>query len=647
MTIPWPDGNGRVRAGWLALLAVAVLAPWVGAMPGGEKYGAEVPLAALRFLAIGAAALSLPGSGPRPTRLGRAFEWAVGGWVAWGALSLLMRSELLTSPVLLFAMVPGFLDMAAMGAVAVAARRFAAARGGTLPLALALVAGLAVCAVAAAQETGINPPGHRASGTFFSPNFAAGFLGLTLPFAAALMLDARHRLVVLGTGAVAALGFGAVVSTGSRSGIAVALAGLGLSLVVAAVRERGRLPWIRVAALLAAFVVTGFAFRNAVLVRTATGGGQEHSRDFRRETVRATARMAEAHPVVGTGPGTFPYVYGKYARVAWTGQAHSTYVQAAAETGVPSLVALVIVLGFALVAGWAGAWRERGSTLGAAIGGALVVGILRGWFDSESIVLGNALPLWIVAGMASAGATAGQTSSRAGWAWWAPWALSWAPVLAGTEGGGWPPSPEQLATAGRYEEAARIEPTARRWFVLARRAESGGDPAAAVGWFRKAVDSDPNSLQTLRALAEAQERAGDPSGALDTWRRLIAVHEGPAGRVRALPELIETWAVAAYAALARDAGRAGDPAAAAGYWNQAKGVLAAYTAMSALYQEAELRQIAGRTPDEQAQRLRARRDELRTLVREMATAGVDATGLIEALDAMDARSEALVRPPTP
>ncbi len=647
MTIPWPMGPARVRVGWCALLATAVCAPWFGGMPSGEKYGAEVALAALRFLALAAAAMIAPGTGSGPSRLGRTITWSLGAWVAWGAVSLLVRSELLSSPVLLFAMVPGFLDMASMGAVAVAARRIAAAPGGAMPLACALCAGLAVCAVTVAREIGVNPPGHRAVGTFFSPNFAAGFLGLVLPFAAALALDARARLASFAIGATAALGFGAIVATGSRSGIAVAAAGLAVSLGVAALRDRGRLPWGRVAALLVAFLISAFAFRNAVLVRTARGGAQEHSRDFRRETVRSTAAMAAAYPIVGTGPGTFPYVYGSFARVAWTGQAHSTYVQAAAETGYPALACMGMALAAALMSGFAAAWRERGGTMAAAAVGGLVVGVARGWFDSESIVLGNALPFWIVVGIAAAGAVPTTSRGPGGWAWWAPWALSWAPVLAGTEGGGWPQSPAVLANSGRFEEAARIEPTARRWFVLARRAESNGDPSAAVDWFRKAVDSDPNSLQTLRALAEAQERSGDKAGSLATWRRLIAVHEGPAGRIRALPELIETWAASAYAAVARDAMRRGDAAGSAAAWAKAGNVVSAYTRMPDLYQEAELRQIAGRTPEEQAQRLHARRDELRALVREMGAMGIAPPGLSEALDAMDARTDALVRPSAP
>lgn len=631
-----PDGGSGVRIGWALLLLCAVLAPGVGGVPAGDRYGADTALGALRLLPIAAALLILPARG---SGSGRIAAWAAGVAGAWAALSLLARSSLLTDPVLLFAMVPGALDTLAGVAAFLSARALGADPKGRVGIAAALALGMLWTAVSVALEVGASVPGHRASGTFFSPNFTAGLLGLCLPLAAALCLEARERLGALLWGVVAALGFGATVATGSRSGIALAAGGLGLALLLAAARRGGKLPWGRIAALLAAFAVLAFAFRNAVLVRAATGGAQEHSGAFRSRTWDGTLAMAAANPVFGAGPGTFTHRYGPYARVAWTGQAHSSYLQTAAEQGFPALAAFAAALLGALVAGLRGAWKGERGILGAAVAGGLLVGILRGFLDSESMVAGNALPLWTLAGLACADGAATR-GARAAWLWAAPLLLGLANLLSGSDP--WPPDPARLAAAGKFEEAARVEPTARRFFALARRAEAQGDVAGAVSWFQKARDADPNALQTQRALAEAQERAGDAAGALATWRDLVRRHEGPPGQVRALPELTETWAAFAYAALARDA--AGDPAAARTWWEKARALIDAYTRTTPLFQEVELQQVAGRTIEEQAARLKSRRDELRGLLAEMAKAGVDPGALATALDAMDERTARALRP---
>jgi len=184
-------------------------------------------------------------------------------------------------------------------------------------------------------------------------------------------------------------------------------------------------------------------------------------------------------------------------------------------------------------------------------------------------------------------------------------------------------------------EAARIEPVPRRYFALARLAELEGDLSGAEGWFRKAVGAEPTALQTLHALATLLERQGDMGGAKAVWERLLATDAGPAGQIRAIPELREMWAVHANAALARDAAARGAGADAKKYWESARDRIREYTTMSALYQAMELERVPADNPGRQAERVIARRAELRYLLPQIRLAGVETDGIEAALDAMD------------
>ncbi|WP_309714273.1 tetratricopeptide repeat protein, partial [Armatimonas sp.] len=112
-----------------------------------------------------------------------------------------------------------------------------------------------------------------------------------------------------------------------------------------------------------------------------------------------------------------------------------------------------------------------------------------------------------------------------------------------------PSQPKALADSGKLAEAAAIDPTPRWQFQIARRAEQAGDYTTAVAAFQKAREADPNDLQTLRALAETKEKAGDRDSAKATWQELIRVVEGPAGEIRAIPEVTGIHQAFAYAAL--------------------------------------------------------------------------------------------------
>lgn len=608
MTPSAPNNGGTLhRVGFGTLLLALALVPFLGGAPAGEKYGGELMQGALRILVLVAALLNPSPSHPlAPNNGGTRGRWGVWLAVAWSGLSLLVHSVFFTSPVLLFAQIPAVLDLLCAALLFTLA---AQAEDTQRPkLVYALLVGLGLHALMAAQQYGAAKQAgedwQRATGFFFSPNFSAGFIALLLPLALCACLQATHRLAALGLGVVTALACGALVASGSRVGFGVALLGVAIALLLHPPSLAGGGKgggWKRLLAVAAAGAVIAFGFKGALASRATKTGGQPAATrslpfvdDFRLYTWQGTAAMAAKNPFLGTGPGTFPYVYPQYATVAQTDLGHQSYLQLAAENGIPTVLGLVVAAVAALVAGL----RRRTDLLTAGLIGGVVAALLRGLFDSEWALLGNLLPFWTVAGL-----------------------LQPAPPPAPVRRGGFrlpiigvggifglilallnqtrvfPPQPVDLAASNPagLAEAAKLEPTPRWHFQLARLAEREGKLPEAVAAFEKARAADPNNLQTLHALAETQEKAGDKVGAEKTWRELVRVAEGPVGRVRALPEVTETHPAFAYAAL--------------GEWGKCADVIDTYSRTELPYQKMEL----GDYSPKAIEKAQSRRAELRAL----------------------------------
>jgi tetratricopeptide (TPR) repeat protein len=439
---------------------------------------------------------------------------------------------------------------------------------------------------------------------------------------------------------------GVLVTTGSRAGLLAAGAGL-LSAFVLALLARVRLPWPRLAILLIAALVLAFAFRGSILGRLGQNIDRRTGVDvYRAWTWKGTFAMARANPLFGTGPGTFEARYGRYARIAPTTHAHSSYLQVAAEQGFPALAAAVAALALALVSGLRGlrplppggttdAEQERRFVFCALFGG-LVAGVIRAAFDSEWWVLGNGIPFWTVAGLVAGGAVRpakaqtgdSATAKRLFW----PARVAALAAIAGTcalslmlffhavalQGARiavqedpatalpraqivaqtWPPDPEALALFGSlldparalplYEQAARIEPSGSRLFPLAGVYGVLGRSREALQTLEQARNAQPTVLQNLRALAEAYERQNSHDRALATWNELARLQEGPVGQVIGTAIFPETEAAWAYAALAREALVRGNIQAAADLYGKSAAQIEDYSATSPEGQLAEL-----------------------------------------------------------
>jgi O-antigen ligase len=638
------------QVGFFAFLLALVLAPLMGGYPGGVEYGADTSLNAIRaLLCVAGLCLGLSplpdNENAKPGPLAKVASGATWALFVLTAVSLLVHSRFLSSPALLFALLPASLDWLCYALVFALALRLGANHRARPWLLGALVIGAGGAALMSVREYGqfaqAGMRGQRAQGAFFSPNFAGGFFGLLLPLCAAWCLSVRERLGSLTLGVVAALCAGATVATGSRAGIALAALGLAFAFVAALVVYRGRLLWARVAVLLIAAVVLGFAFRGPLTTRSAAGSNQEHSGAFRAWTWKGAARMAQANPALGTGPGTFTYRYAPYALVARTDLAHSSYLQTATEQGLPALVAAIVAITTSFLAGIVALFRRKRegnddkATFDAAplllcgLLGGLLVGAARSVFDSEWSILGNGIPFWTGAGLCASGLGVQAVQPATRKTAHPPVALRYVPVFlviplvfallllqtvvardaaqekvraqqpATPPTQSWPPDPTIAYLNGKPEEAAVIEPSAKRFYQLARFHEREGKIDKAIADYQKATVADPTRMQTWRRLAEAYEQTGQQERpvrqerpvqtdkALQAWRKIADLQEGPVGQIRAIPELPETYPAFAYFALGQAEENTDKTKAQALYERGAK-VVEQYAQTEPLYQQMEI-----------------------------------------------------------
>ncbi len=648
-------GGGRLAPlGLYVFLAALALAPLLGGTPAGSDYalaawGGDGMSGVLRALIVAAALLAATLGAPyEPTTTVPAMiaRCGVYGAALWVAVSASVHSRLFTSPVYLFALLPEALNWLVFAfAFALAARFAGQDRANIGRMATALIVGGVLCAVVGILSFGTVPgaerASHRESATFFSPNFAAGFSALALPVAAALFLAAEGLLAVVLMATGTALLFALLMITGSRAGLGLTLAGLALALILSLIRGIS-LPWKRVGGIVLVLAVTGFVFGAPMLGRvrqsadtktpvpaaTADAGASaaasgDHSGVFRRETWRGSLAMATDNPVFGAGPGTYPYTYPPYARVGWTGQAHSSYLQVASESGFPALIALIVGVAGALIVGvsqrGAGKSTAHPILLPALLGG-VVAALGRSVFDSEWMLLGCGVPFFTALGML-VGAAETQSSlpikpaplARGGTVVFLAATLvlilfvragqaerDVLVVSSRTESGNvaarakeaaervQPADPQIYALAGDYSTAAYLSPSGKRLYQLARASERAGALDQAVEQYKRAAAADPNNLQTRKALAEAQTAAGDAAGALFTYLDMVKISEGPAGTIRAIPELVETLPTFAYTALGEDALKRGEADDAYRNFEKARAIVEQYSHTTPQYQMSEI-----------------------------------------------------------
>lgn len=289
---------------------------------------------------------------------------------------------------------------------------FACLRGGVLDqgsasrLVPAIPAvGLVVAAIGIVQEAS----GSQAVSTEGNRNYAGALAAMLLPVSAALTRSGPRWSRVLS--AVAAAGLAALLLLSeSRGGLVGALAGLAVAGVAMALK---RVPRGIVAAALPLILLVGVAAffqpRQFSAERMRTAG-------FRMDVWESSLRMVKERPLLGWGSGGFSTDYPpfrsesefKYSHeypppgFKELEDAHSSWVQLAAETGAVGLLALLLVVYVAFRL-----WRyyvkvapdpERAAVL-AGLGGAVAAYLVAGLFNTLTLKTSHTLLFWIFLGL--------------------------------------------------------------------------------------------------------------------------------------------------------------------------------------------------------------------------------------------------------
>lgn len=187
--------------------------------------------------------------------------------------------------------------------------------------------------------------GWRTFSTFFNPDFLAGFTAMMLPIALGWYLSRAAAGVSAVAGLVVLYLAGTTLITGSRFGALSAVIGVVVFLVLAAASGSFRKSQaLRIVVLIIPLLVVHLALSRPLTARVGSTKAEAHSGGFRIKTWIGTAHMLAAHPVHGTGLGTFAIAYPKYAVVGYTKLAHNTYLQLAGEAGPASAGLLILLL---------------------------------------------------------------------------------------------------------------------------------------------------------------------------------------------------------------------------------------------------------------------------------------------------------------
>lgn len=201
-------------------------------------------------------------------------------------------------------------------------------------------------------------PQLRSFGTFFNPNFLAGYLLLTLPVTLSAFATTQERLLTLILGIGVALQSACLLLTASRAGAAMGIAALVVWLLLSAYANALKQNLKQIGIGLLIFLVSAGLASAPTLGRIAHSAEvnsgsvaqstptdtQSHSGAYRRLTWTGTMRMVTANPIIGTGIGSYDVTYPQYTLAAPTAHAHNSFLQWAGETGFPGLLALLAAL---------------------------------------------------------------------------------------------------------------------------------------------------------------------------------------------------------------------------------------------------------------------------------------------------------------
>lgn len=495
-------------------------------------------------------------------------------------------------------------------------------------------------------------PTWRVFGTLPNPNVLASFLLTALPIALGLCVTESKPLQIVAGGAVL-VQLAGLLLTGSRGGWLAAGAALVLWLVLSA-RQIERAGWHRLAvlAVLCTVVVPIASFPLRSRVEHAGAPAQVGSNRFRLLTWSGTAEAIRERPLVGAGAGTFEVLYPPHAKAGFTRTAHNSYLQLAAELGLPGLMLWLWAVGAALWTGLSGRGTPQAPLLRFSAAAAMVGSAAHNVVDYGWYVPATAVAFWACAAL-SGGMTSKTWNMRRygvpvlsmiGLA-----ALS-VPLLSFGVGDLLAVSAEHKpflpAKLAAYQSAVRwnpLDPELRS--DHAALLAWGGRPDLALQEFRRLTDQEPNRANVRYRYALALERSGrtdqaliqyeraiqlDPTAttpliaaanihlasgrtaqAEELYRRVTELEDSPVATVKALEDFGDPNYAEAHLALAKIHISRGEKADAKR--EALKGLRSAHAALAGLIRWRSVQRAVGRYDEARERRLLQVRDELQRI----------------------------------
>ena len=223
-----------------------------------------------------------------------------------------------------------------------------------------IIVGGGIAAVIGLQEYLAHLAIHDAQWRIFgtsSPDYLAAYLLLVFPITLAMALSVNERLLKGLLMLVALLEMATIFPTGSRFALLPLVLELLLFVALYLRAQKGRGgpgPSKPVAAGIAVFFVIVAATLGKPVIQRLTHN-QANSGAFRLLTWKGSLRMAEAHPLIGAGIGTWEYRYQRYAEAGFTRVAHNSYLQLADDSGILAAALLAALIFATAAAGWRGA----------------------------------------------------------------------------------------------------------------------------------------------------------------------------------------------------------------------------------------------------------------------------------------------------
>jgi putative inorganic carbon (HCO3(-)) transporter len=439
---------------------------------------------------------------------------------------------------------------------------------------------------------------------FFNPGFFAGFLAMSLPITLGVYCGSRKRWLTVAAGLAWELQLSALLLTGTRFGAMAALLAVAcFAVLLLAGKSFSRTTLARLAILVAIALAPIVLFHAPMFSRVAATQEQSHSMAFRILTWKAALNVIGDHPLLGVGPGAFQLIFPRYAIAGFTRLAHQSYLQIAAEAGIPCLVALLSGIVLSMHAALRGLRRWASETIAdtpvstvpilCGFIAATVGSLVRNVTDSDWYVPGIGIVFWLALGVASGiGRRLSDEAPKPAAARWprlvgmaamvilvaaigvsdmaayhadsadanrehypdealseAQKAASLAPLSAQYQirfAGAILATDEEISAGPVYDamsharRAAQLEPTSPTpHMLLGQLYTMLRNPIAALAEYREAEKRDPNSPSIKIAAADTFRSLGMRDQELEVYRAMLKVEKSPYEQVRAIPELVD------------------------------------------------------------------------------------------------------------